>query len=158
MSISGKDSALYVSLVNISVNKNKKIKNEVKFEESKENEIKFHVDDLCFFWKANANPFDLKEQAIWAPFERGEQIFLEQEYQKFLKGSKSSTNLNDYRYDFKNWLQISTKDPSKQRPIRRDFSKNVANVIRKNRIDMNLELDTQAKVIIKTGWGNGTKI
>ena len=42
------------------------------------------LKEFRFFWKANKNPFNANEKAIWAPFDKGDQLFLEKEYQNYL--------------------------------------------------------------------------
>ena len=103
-------------------------KNQSKFEEK----MKY-----LFFWKGNDNPFsyDKDDKPLWVPYDLIDSLFLEENYQLYLKGDMKLVEIGDYYYDFKNWFQINKIDNNKQRQIKRDIAENVYNIMRKNRFE-----------------------
>ena len=110
-------------------------KNQSKYEEK----MKY-----LFFWKGNDNPFsnDKDDKPFWVPYDLIDSLFLEENYQLYLKGDMKLVEIGDYYYDFKNWFQINKIDNNKQRQIKRDIAENVYNIMRKNRFEESIMIKT----------------
>ena len=102
-----------------------------------------------FFWRSDPNPWSSPANGTWSPYDEGDNQFLEQQYQMYLKDPKTETILGippRYQINFKNWIQINVAKKDLQRPIKRELPSNIVNILRFNRFDSNIPLADQLKI------------
>ena len=85
-----------------------------------------------FFWQVNEDSFN-ESLPKWVPFNSHDNELLEKSYQNFIKGNEIKLIIDEYTYDFENWIQININDLEIRTPIKRDLASNVTNIFRKNR-------------------------
>jgi len=94
-------------------------------------------EEFLFFWKANKDPWNQKEEPLWAPYDEEDQFNLKEAYIEYLSQKfKNEVDLKkpaDHFIDFSKMLQINKHDKSRQRPVQRCHPKLITNIIRKNR-------------------------
>ena len=106
-------------------------------------------ESFKFFWRSDPNPFSSPANATWSPYDEGDNHFLEQQYQMYLKDPKTETILGNpprYQINFKNWIQINVANRYLQRPIKRELPGNIVNILRFHRFDSNISLSDQPKI------------
>ena len=89
-------------------------------------------EEIRFFWKGNYDPFN-EPISEWIPFDMKDNELLEKSYQKFIKGINDKLIIGNYSYDFEKSTQFNIYNVRKQRPIKREITSNVTNILRKNR-------------------------
>jgi len=98
---------------------------------------KLQKEDFQFFWKANKDPWNEKEEPIWVPYDEEDQSVLIEAYNNFLLDDfRNIADLKKPAYHFINFskmIQINKHDTIKQRQVQRCHPKLVTNILRKNR-------------------------
>jgi len=107
-------------------------------------------EEFLFFWKANDDPWDLKEKSTWAPYDYEDQYVLKQAYNKYLEDKNQNKVVlkdpADHFIDFSRMLQISKLFEKRQRPVQRCHPNLITNIVLKNRFsnsdDNNFQIKT----------------
>ena len=89
-------------------------------------------EEIRFFWKGNYDPFN-EPISEWIPFDLKDNELLEKSYRKFINGINDKLIIGNYSYDFEKSTQFNIYNVRKQRPIKREITSNVTNILRKNR-------------------------
>jgi len=66
-----------------------KVKN--LFQEISKKDENNKEEDFLFFWKANLDPFNQKEEPLWAPYDEEDQDVLIEAYGNYLDDKKKNT-------------------------------------------------------------------
>jgi len=107
------------------------------FQEISKSDKNKKEEDFLFFWKANLDPWNQKEEPLWSPYDEEDQFILIEAYNNYFNDkSKKIVDLKkpaDHFIDFSKMLQINKHNPDKQRSVQRCHPKLVTNIIRKNR-------------------------
>ena len=87
-----------------------------------------------FFFKCdNINP--LMKSFFWTPYNEADILYLESKFQEYQNGEKAAANEDDqqYKIDFKQWLEIDKYDPMRKRIIKRAIPSQIEHIFRRNR-------------------------
>ena len=93
-------------------------------------------NEMIFFQRSNPDLFSDEKKSIWSPYDKGNSLVIEAQYQEFLKAGKPEQfSLGNWKIDFKHMIQINENDQQKQRPIIRKHPSMENNRYRINRFD-----------------------
>ena len=110
-------------------------------------------ESFKFFWRSDQYfwSFYYKYKPTWTPYDEGDNQFLEQQYQLYLKDPKTKTILGNpprYRITFQDWNQAKVNDTqlNRLRPIIRELPGKIINIMRFNRFETNIRITNQQKI------------
>jgi len=118
--------------------KKEDLKEEIAYESHNDSESESEKDFL-FFWKANIEPWEIKELPNWAPYDQEDQYILSQAYNTFLiDQTQNKVDLKkpaDHFIDLSQMMQFNKIDSYKCRQIQRSFPGQIKNIVRINRFN-----------------------